>query len=763
MEGIHLLKDFATILIVAAVTGWIFRKLGLSAVVGYLVAGIAIGPYTPPFTFVSDIERIRALSELGLVFLMFFVGMGLSLKRIKTLGATVVIATALTATMVFNLSQLFSWAMGWDATMGLIFAAMLMTSSSAIIVKLLAELGLTHERFAQNSQGITVLEDVVAVVMLTIIGSRLHLAGEAGGRDVGQTLFLLLGFTVVTVVLGLIFVPRLLRKVGQASDADLKSILVSGLVFGAGVASISAGFSVALGAFLFGVVIAETAFKSRIEKRLSGAQDMFSAIFFVSIGMLIDVRAFWENAGLIAAISAFAIVARIFASNIGLLATGTPVRLAASSAVILTPIGEFAYIIAQLGVGAKAVPESFYAVAVGTSIVTAALLPLFAKNAESAGLLAERLVPARWIGLHERYRDWLDDVAERFAKNAVWQLTKRRVFMTLLELLLLAGLFGFATPIRDGIGGFLQEAGYEIAGWRMIFWGVVCVIAVTLVIAIWRGLHALSMIYAEALTMKAEQVAALRPLVQLALQALSAVGLALLVFFTFPIQTSVPWLALVLILAPVLFAMLTWRQLIRLHGRFENSLASAVEEGAGSSRLTRAATDRRNLHWGLEIADCELPDHAACAGKSIKDLAIRSKFGCSILEIDRQGFVIANPKPSMGLFPGDRVLLVGAEAQIEKAREFLSTEREFQSAESDFDETVLETIVMPSDSPAAGKSLASLGIFSRTGVQIVGIQKGDRRILNPAGSETLDPGNLLLVIATAAEIRTLERWLENPW
>lgn len=763
MDRLSLLKDFATILLVAAMVGWLFRKLGLSAVVGYLVAGIIIGPFTPPFTLVSDVPRIQALSELGLVFLMFFVGLGLSLKRIKSMGGPVVLGTALTALGVFNLAQLFAWGMGWSQSAGLIFAAMLMTSSSAIIVKMLAELGLTHERFAQTSQGVTVLEDIVAVIMLTVIGSRLQVAGADAGRDVGQTLFLLLGFTVLTVVLGLIFVPRLLRKVGHSSDADVKSILVCGMVFGAGVASISAGFSVALGAFLFGVVVAETPFKSQIEKRLAGAQDMFSAIFFVSIGMLIDIRAFWDNAGLIAAIVAFAIVARVLSATVGLLVTGAPIAFAASSAIILTPIGEFAYIIAQLGVSAKMVPESFYAVAVGTSIVTAALAPFFARNASRFGLFVERIMPAKWRSALADYRTWMDGVSDRFSKNAVWRLTKRRVMMTSLELLLLAGLFGFANPIRDGISDFLAKAGYDFAAWKYAFWAAIILAALVLLIAIWRGLHALSMIYAEVLTMRTEQVAALRPLVQIALQALSAVGLALLVFFTFPIHTSVPWLAILLIVVPAGFAALMWRQLVRLHGHFETSLASAVEKDDGEGRLTRVTSEHRHQHWGMQVGECVLPDQAACAGRSIQELAIRSQFGCSILEIDRQGYVIANPKPSTSLFPGDRILLVGSEDQIEKVREFLARERVFDATETAFDETVLETLEMPPDSPATGKSLAALGIFARTGVQIVGIQKGERRILNPVGSETLDAGSLLLVIATIAEIRTLERWLENPW
>ena len=757
MEGVSLLKDFATMLLVAAIVGWIFRKCGLSAVVGYLIAGIIIGPYTPPFALVSDVNRIQAMSDLGLVFLMFFVGLGLSLKRIKQLGGPIVIATTITAFCVFNLCQIFSWAMGWNQIAGLIFAAMFMTSSSAIITKMLAELGITHERFAQNSQGITILEDIVAVVMITIIGARVY--ADAESQDVGQILFLLLGFTALTIVLGIVIMPRILNRVSQASDADLKSILVAGLVFGAGVASISAGFSVALGAFLFGVVIAETPFNLRIEKRLAGAQDMFSAIFFVSIGMLIDVRAFWDNAGLILAVSAFAIVVRVLSSTTGLLVTGAPVPLALSSAVVLTPIGEFAYIVAQLGVSAKAVPESFYAVAVGTSIVTAILVPLFAKNAERFGNAAAGILPKRWISSVDRYRDALDAIGVRAARNAVWQLTRRRVMMTFLELVMLAGVFGFSRPLHEGLIGFVDKTALASPVWSYIYWGIITVTAGVLVVAVWRSLSTLSMIYAEVLTMRAEQAASLRPMVQFALQTLSAIGLAILIFAYFPLKTTIPWLTLSLLGLTLLLGVAFRGVLMRLHSRFENSLATAVDNSAGST-LARAASDKRARDWSLDVAECLLPDRAACAGKTIQELAIRSKYGCSILEIDRQGYVIANPRPETALFPGDRLLLFGEEAQIQQARDFLSKEGAFTEDGREFDATLLETIEVPENSPFAGHSLAEIGIFARTGVQVVGIERSEDRVLNPTGSEKLPGGSRLLVVGTWNEIRSLESLLE---
>ena len=759
MEGISLLQDFATILLVAGLAGWVFRRLGLSAVVGYLLAGVLIGPSTPPFSLVSDTERIQDLSELGLVFLMFFVGMGLSLKRIKRLGGTVVVATALTALVVFSLAQLFAWSAGWSTDAGLIFAAMLMVSSSAIISKMLAERGLSHEQFGQTAQGVTILEDVVAVVMLTIIGSRLHMtSGESQG--VGHTLYLLLGFVALLMVLGLILVPRLLRPLRQASDADIKSLVVSGLVFGAGVIAMQAGFSVALGAFLFGVVIAETPFRAQIERRLGGAQDMFSAIFFVSIGMLIDVQSFVDHAGLILLVSVFAIVARTLAALIGLLGSGQTLGLAASSAIVLTPLGEFSYIIAQLGVAGGAVPEMFYAVAVGASLVTAVLAPFFAGVAERFGLVVERVQPATVRGLLARYRDWLAEAGAGMGRSRVWQFARRGVVSILIELIMLAGLFGFSYAVQTGIGSFFSRAGYDLPGWNFVYWGLVLLAAVVLAAAILRNLHALSMLFAEALTMRSRKAPNLRPLVQVGFQGLGVVGLALVVFLTFPFSTTVPWVAFVVIGSMGVFAIVLWRHLIRLQSRLERTLAESVEsQESARTRLVRVADGAQSRDWNMDVSEALLPDQAACAGRTIQDLALRSRFGCSILEIDRQGFVIDHPRPELALFPGDRVLLFGTEAQIQAARQELQTERAFTPDESDFDEAMLETVEVPTDSAVSGRSLIELEVFKKTGVQVMGIEKAGHRILNPAGTSRLEAGDRLLVMATNSEIRAFREWL----
>ncbi|GAB4170591.1 MAG: cation:proton antiporter [Terrimicrobiaceae bacterium] len=752
MDGLALLRDFAVILLVAAAAGWIFRKCGLSAVVGYLVAGIIIGPYTPPFTLVSDVDRIEALSDLGLAFLMFFVGLGLSLRRIRQLGFAVVGATAVTAFCIYQICQGFAALAGWPEIYGLIFAAMLMTSSSAIITKMLAERGMLHERHAQTAQGITVLEDVVAVVMLTLIGSRLTTTGEAS-EPVARVIFLLAAFAVVLLVVGLILVPRLLTRYGGSGDADLKAILVCGLVFGAGVAAMSAGFSVALGAFLIGVVVAESPFRARIEKRLAGAQDMFSAIFFVAIGMLIDVRSFWEQWPLILGISTFAIVVRSLAACTGLLAMGTPTTQAASAAVLLIPIGEFAYIVARLGVDAGALPDSFYALAVGVSLVTAGCAPLLAKVAVPFGIAVENHLPLRRALGH--YRALLDSLSQRLTSNRVLALTRRRISLAAVEMLLLVGLLGFAHVLEGGIAAFINSAGYDIPFWKPAFHIAFLAVGIVLLGALWRSLSVLAMVYAEALT---RQARLMRPTVQFAFQLAAALGLIALVFTLSPALSEFPWATPIGVVAVLALATVLWRQITRLQGAFETSLSASMEATQNHSRSIISETERVQ-EWNTEVGECLLPDFAACAGKSLGELQLRNQLGCSVIEVDRQGYVVSNPGPSFALYPGDRVLLVGPAEAIGQARTRLEKERPFTDRETDFDATSLESFTIPDSFPAGGRSLEDLKIFGRTGVQVVGIHRNQKRILNPAGNEVLQPLDEILVVGSPAEVRSLKELL----
>lgn len=760
MAGHLLLQDFTVVLLIAAIMGWVLRRLGLSVVVGYLLAGMVIGPYTPPFALVTEVDRIETLSQLGLVFLMFFVGMQLSLRKIRRLGFSVLLATATGAVIIFNLLTLFAAAMGWTTNQGLFLAAMFMVSSSAIISKTLTEGGWTHEKFAQHAMGVTVLEDVVAVVMLAILTSRVNI-GASAEEGVVKTVWLLGGFTVLLVVLGLLLVPKILRKVGTESDSDLKAVLVAGLLLGTALVATNAGYSVALGSFLFGVVVSETKFRASIEKTFAGTQEMFGAIFFVSIGMMINIREVWTHLPLILGLALFALLARVLAASIALLVTGSALTQAVRAAMTLTPIGEFSYIIAQMGVQGKAVPDYFYVMAVGVSISSAVTAPLLIRYSEPFADWLQGRQPAWLLRGLGSYRDWLNSLGEQQKKSSLWKITGGRLGQLAVELLLIAGLLGFSESLNDAVKDWMADAKVNLPFHGLIFWSVMGLALLGLLVAAWRQMAALSMIYVDFLVKKS-QAERMKPVLEGALYVFSAAGLGLMVVILSPIRSTRPVTNLVLAVILLGALALFWRRLIRWHSQMEISLNTVLASGGSSANKVRQVTAlQEETDWEVELAECVLPAEAACGGMTLAQLNLRAKHGCVVVEVERQGMPIESPGADLMLFPEDKLLLFGPEEKIRKARKYLSRTKSKNAKEDEFDETVLETIQVPEGSPHVGQLLAELKIFSKTGVQVLGIERGERKILNPAGTESLEAGDRLLIMATPNEENRFRKWLEK--
>jgi len=764
-EGLLLIRDLAVVLLFAAGAGVLFRKFGLSTVVAYLAAGMVVGPNTPPFSLVHDTERIHTLSELGLVFLMFFVGMELSLRRVRQLGVPLLLMTAGTAGAVFWFSQGLAKALGWHGDSGLYLAGMLMVSSSAIITKTLGESGATHERFARRALGMMVLEDIVAVVMLALLatkGAAAHGGEGAPGAapeefDLGRMLVLMGGFVAIMVVAGILVVPTFLRRVAKVADVDLRVAAVAGVLLGIAYLAASAGYSVALGSFLLGMVVAETNYRERIEKGFTGVKAMFVVVFFVSVGMMVNLRDVVHHWPLVLLLALFSIAVRAAAATLSQLVTGLPLSSAVRTALVVTPIGEFSYIIAQLGVGAGALPSYFFSVAAGASVISAFLAPFLLGSSERIAAAAERVQPRFLARLQEGYRAALDRAGARLDRSPLWVLTRGRLAQVVLELLLFTGILGFAPMLRRSVGWVVGFVG--LGAWmtevKWVFWPLVLGAALVLGVAIWRNVAALGMIVSQAFFWeKGRKVARV---LDLAIQIGSGVVLTALFFGLFPVYVpggDAGWFAFLAVTAG--FLILFRNRLIRWHSRLQFSMTRAFKEEMSRAKL-RPGKTMREEDWGVDLVEVTIPEGVPYAGQTLRALGIRKDMGCTVAEIERQGVEIGNPHPDQALYPGDRVLLIGGERQTAAARAFLEKEGK-EEAES-FRENTLETVLVPEGSPRLGKTLAELRVFTQTGVQILGIRRDGRAFLNPSAREIFKPGDALLVLATPEEGRQFERWL----
>ncbi|MFN7141925.1 MAG: cation:proton antiporter, partial [Limisphaerales bacterium] len=403
------------------------------------------------------------------------------------------------AILIFNICRLFGFSLGWSTTQSMFLAGMLMVSSSAIISKVLDEQNAAHHRSGQLALGVTVLEDIVAVLMLTLLASAVQV-GRAETESLWMTIGSLSAFIVFLIFLSLLLVPRLLKKLTVQGTAELRGVVVTGLVLIAAYMAVRAGYSLALGAFILGVIIAGTRHKDEVERSFDGLRNIFGAVFFVSIGMLFDVKLLLQSWGLILLVSALVLLARPLACAIGLLAVGNSSRNALLAGMMLTPIGEFSFVIAQLGIATNAIPETFYALAVGVSLVTSIAGPLLSRHSPAIVDAIEAREP-RWLrNWITFYHHWLSEMQGRRSANIVWRLTSKRILQTILQVLFASAIILAANPLYDFTTRFLGEDWLFPQGAKIFFWTAFGVLLLGPIITIWRNIEALVMIFSEALT-----------------------------------------------------------------------------------------------------------------------------------------------------------------------------------------------------------------------------------------------------------------------
>lgn len=755
MHGTEFVQDLAIVMLIAGLVGWLCHRIGLSVVVGYLVAGIVIGPFTPPFSLVSSTARIETLAQVGLVFLMFSIGMKLSLRKLRRLGLGLVVATFVGAVVMYSIARAVGAGLGWPPVQTLFLAAMLMVSSSAIISKVLQEVGATHEKAGQLAMGVSVLEDIVAVVMLAILNSLLAPGGDQG--SMGGTLGSLGAFVTVAGVAGLLGVPWLLRKLSITADEELMTIVTAGLLFMLAILAHKAGFSLALGAFLLGAIVAETPHRTQVDRAFEGMRDVFSAVFFVAIGMLIDLKAAAHLWWLALLLTAVAIGGRAVAVSIGLMVTGARTREAVGVGVSVTPLGEFTFIIAQLALVAGVLPPEFQAVAVGMSLLTTLAAPVLIRRSARIGEWAEARQP-RWLeNWLEYYRGWLERMQARQKQNMLWQLSRKRLIQIVVEVLLVTGLLAFAESLLVTITPFIPGERLAPSAPRVIFWCGLAVVVIAPLIAIWRNVAVLAMLVAEVSTTGQRNVAKLRPMVETGIKVVAGLVMFIWLSAVFPVGVMgrwVPLVALVLAVGVILFAR---HKLVYWHSVLESDLQDRLVQYDQKFTGTAAPWLAQHSEWRLGLSECVLPDQADVRGQTLGELGLRAKFGVVVAGIERQGVMVGNPSPDTALYPRDKVLLLGDAKQTSAGKKFLTGVTGAAPA-SHFDEVRMETFELPVDSALAGRTLAELAPTKHCGVQVAGINRGGLRILNPSGEEKLLAHDDVLLLGNPDQIKAFKVW-----
>lgn len=574
------IQDLAVIMLIAGIVTIVFNRLKQPVVLGYIVAGVIIGPYTPPFELIKDQATIHILGELGVIFLLFSLGLEFSIKKLARVGATAFVAAAAEITLMIWIGYEIGTWFGWKKMDAIFLGAMLAVSSTTIIVKALNELGMKNQKFAQIIFGILIVEDILAIGMIALL-SGVATSGSVDPVVVLGTVGKLLLFMIVSLVVGILVVPRLLAYVAGFKSSEMLLISVLGICFGFCLLVMKLNYSVALGAFLVGAVMAESRHIHRIERSIESIRDMFSAIFFVAIGLLFDPRVLVQYWLPITIITLAVVFGKLISCGFGVFLAGHDGRTSMRAGMGLAQIGEFSFIIAALGVSLKVTSDFLYPVVVAVSAVTALLTPYLIKLADPLSLRLSKLVPKRISGIFGMYAVWLDSLQPQGDKAELTRIVRRILLQVLVNLALVATIFLGGAYFVDPLGLFISAWIPDPQIQKAVIWGVALLLSLPFLIATYRKLQAFSMLLAE-VGVKPEfagaYTAATRRLISELIPVLAIAGIMLLIFALSASILPPLNLLVVVLLGAAGLVLLLRRRLVILHTKLQIALIETLHE-----------------------------------------------------------------------------------------------------------------------------------------------------------------------------------------
>jgi CPA2 family monovalent cation:H+ antiporter-2 len=674
------LQNLALVLCVAAVTTVVFQRLRQPVVFGYLLAGMIVGPYTP-IPISADPELVRMTSELGVILLLFSLGLEFSLSRLLKVGPTAgLVAVAQSSAMVwfgYWLGQLF----GWTTLESVYAGAIIAISSTTIIAKVFEEQGLKG-KFTEIVLGVLIVEDLIGIFLIAIL-TTISSGESLSAGTLAVTALKLTAFLVGLVAVGLFLVPRTIRAVVRLGRAETTLVVSVGICFAAALVALAFGYSVALGAFIAGSLVAESGEEKTIEHLVRPVRDMFAAIFFVSVGMLIDPALVAQHWGAVLAFTVVVIVGKVGAVTISSFLTGYSPRTSVQAGMSLAQIGEFSFIIAGVGLATGATRSFLYPVAVAVSAITTLTTPWLIRGAGPAAAWVDHALPAPLQTFASLYGSWL----ERMRASSVSPVSRNRrlVRLLLLDALLIAALsIGVAVEAGELTSKVSEWTGLPSGLARTAVFGSAVLVALPLVFGLMRtarrlgmelALHALPAAQPGKVDFASAPRSALVGTLQLAL----VVGIGVpLVAVTQPFLGSFP-LVLVLLALVAILALGFWRSTKNLQG---HAHAGAEVIAMMLGRQMSSAPTPEQLQHDMARVRAALPGlgdpvsvrvepGSAAADQTLADLDLRATTGATVLAIVRESGQVLVPTGHERVRAGDVLAVGGTEEAIAAAREVL--------------------------------------------------------------------------------------------
>lgn len=744
----YLVKDLALILMVAGIVTIIFKKLKQPLVLGYIVAGFLVSPHMPYTMSVIDESDIKTWADIGVIFTLFSLGLDFSFKKIVKMGASPIIATVV---IVFSMTMLgisVGHGFGWSKMDCIFLGGMLAMSSTTIIYKAFDDMGLRQQKFAGMVMSVLILEDILAIVMMVMLSAIAGGSNPDGEQMLGS--IVKIGFFLVLwFIVGIFAIPWFLRSVRKLVNNETLLIVALGLCCGMAVLSTKVGFSSAFGAFVMGSILAETVEAEKIIKLVEPVKNLFGAIFFVSVGMLVDPKILVEYALPILALVCTILVGQAILGTLGFMLGGESLKSAMRCGFSMSQIGEFSFIIASLGLSLGVISNFLYPVVVAVSVITTFLTPYMIRLATPTYLVMEKHLPDKLINVLNHFAMSHPSTTQQSKwKSLLKQMTINTVAYSILSAAVITLMFTFVLPFMRSL----------FPGWRL-HWYANAITGLLTIIIIAPFLRAIVMKKNHSNEWKRLWVES----------SINRIPLLFTIFVRFVIALGFIFYicnyltrftnALMIIIGVVVVSLMiasrwTKKRSIKMERVFIHNLRSR-------DIMAQVNGEKKPLYEGhlldrdIHISEFEVPVDSTWGGKSLQQLHLRQRFGIDMSSIMRGSQRLNIPNGETIIFPGDKLQVIGNDEQLQKFATSIAQDIYPEDLEIEKREMKLRQLIISSKSEFCGKSLIESGIRDKYNCMVVGLEEGQENLTKIAPSYVFQKGDILWIVGEESDLQKI--------
>lgn len=743
-----LVKDLALILMVAGIVTIIFKKLKQPLVLGYIVAGFLVSPHMPYTMSVIDETDIKTWADIGVIFTLFSLGLDFSFKKIVKMGASPIIATVVIVFSMMMLGISIGHGFGWSKMDCIFLGGMLAMSSTTIIYKAFDDMGLRQQKFAGMVMSVLILEDILAIVMMVMLSAIAGGNNPDGEQMIGSVIKIAF-FLVLWFIVGIFAIPLFLRSVRKLINNETLLIVALGLCCGMAVLSTKVGFSSAFGAFVMGSILAETIEAEKIIKLVEPVKNLFGAIFFVSVGMLVDPKILIEYAIPILALVGSILIGQAIFGTFGFMLGGESLKSAMRCGFSMAQIGEFSFIIASLGLSLGVISNYLYPVVVAVSVITTFLTPYMIRLATPTYQVMEKHLPKRLINILNHFAMSHPSTCQQSKwKSLLRQMLINTVAYSILTAAVIALMFTFVLPFTRSL----------FPGWKL-HWYANAITGILTLVLIAPFLRAIIMKKNHSNEWKRLWVESSINRIPLLFTIVVRFVIALaFIFYICNYLTRFTDALMIIIGIAVVSLMIasrwTKKRSIKMERLFIHNLRSR-------DIMAQVNGEKKPLYEGhlldrdIHISDFDVPEDSSWGGKTLKELHLRERFGVDMSSIMRGSQRLNIPNGDTVIFPGDKLQVIGNDDQLQKFATALSTDLIPEDLEIEKREMKLRQLIISGKSEFCGKSLLESGIRDKYNCMVVGLEEGQENLTKIAPTRTFEKGDILWIVGEESDLQKI--------